>query len=106
MKQQNADFYGMLLVLLMFVTIAGLLTTKPSITGYAVKEAQQEGDSFFDVQVIKDDPRTCADGSLNGECSSIIKPKYCLYGTLVDYCELCGCDTGEVCENRECVKAE
>ena len=106
MVEQNANYYGILLILLMFVTVIGLLTTKPAITGYVVEEIKQEGDSFFDVKIIENDPRTCADGSLNGECSSIIKPKYCLYGKLVDYCELCGCDAEEVCENRECVKAE
>ncbi len=106
MANPNANYYGILLLLLMFVTIIGLFTGEPTATGFAVKEVQQEGDSFFDVKIIENDPRTCADGSLNGECSSLIKPKFCLYGTLVDYCELCGCDEGEVCKNRECVKAE
>ena len=96
MAEQNANYYGILLLVLMFVTVVGLLTSEPAITGYVVEEIKQEGDSFFDVKIIENDPRTCADGSLNGECSSLIKPKYCLYGTLVDYCELCGCDSGEV----------
>lgn len=106
MVEQNANYFGALLLLLMFVTVLGLFTAEPAITGYVVQETKQEGDSFFDVKIIENDPRTCADGSLNGECSSLIKPKYCLYGTLADYCELCGCDRGEVCQNRECVRAE
>ena len=106
MSEQNANYYGVLLLLLASVTIIGLVTTEPAITGFVIEEIKQEGDSFFDVEIIENDQRTCADGSLNGECSSLIKPKFCLYGTLVDYCELCGCDRGEVCENRDCVRVE
>lgn len=101
MANQSADYYGILLLLLLLVVIAGLLTGKPSTTGFAVKETQDN--SFFDVNIIENDPRTCADGSLNGECSTSIKPKFCVYGDLFDYCELCGCDAGEVCSDRECV---
>jgi|TARA_Y100000310_G_scaffold338453_1_gene428135 hypothetical protein len=104
MANPNANYYGILLLVLAFVTVIGLFTGEPTITGLAVQEVQT--DSFFDVKIIENDPRTCADGSLNGECSSIIKPKFCLYGTLVDYCELCGCDAGEECVHRECVKVE
>ena len=103
MANQSADYYGILLLLLLLVVIAGLLTGKPSTTGFAVKETQTDY-SIFDVGT--NEQGTCADGSLYGECSSLIKPKFCLNGNLVDYCELCGCDSGEVCKNRECIKAE
>ncbi len=111
MVNQSANYYGILLITLMAITILGLFTEKPSATGFAVKEVSQEenseisqeGDSFFDVEIIENDPRTCVDNSLNGECSAM-KPNFCLYGTLVDYCELCGCDAGEICKNRKCVK--
>ena len=102
MFKADANFYGRILIVVMVVTLVGLYTAEPAITGFAVKETK-EVNSFFDVDIIENDPRTCADGSLNGECSTIIKPKFCLYGTLVDYCELCGCDNGEVCSNHECV---
>src|SRR3989338_2509721 len=108
MANEPASFYGRILIVLGVVIIAGLYTSGNSTnspTGFAVKEADAPN-SFFDVQTFEGDPRVCADGSLNGECSSLIKPKFCVYGTLVDYCELCGCDAGEVCKNRECVKAE
>ena len=111
MVSQNANYYGILLLLLAFVTIIGLFTSEPKTTGLVVEEVklvqeEKQPDSFFDVKIIENDPRTCIDGSLNGECSSLIKPKYCLYGTLVDYCELCGCDKEEVCKNRKCVEVE
>ncbi len=112
MVNESANYYGILLITLMAITILGLFTEKPSATGFVVQEANQEGnseisqegDSFFDVEIIENDPRICVDNSRNGECSSIMKPNFCLYGTLVDYCELCGCEHGEICKNRKCVK--
>lgn len=109
MVNQSANFYGVLILLLGGVILVGLFTSgQQSATGFVVKDTvdaeKQAADSFFDVEVIENDPRTCADGSLNGECSSLIKPKFCLYGTLEDYCELCGCDNGEICSQRKCVK--
>ena len=106
MANQSSNFYGVLVLLLMVVTLIGLYTAEPSTPGFAVRGTEQAVDSFFDVNIIENDPRTCADNSLNGECSSIIKPKFCLYGTLVDYCELCGCDDGEVCSYRKCVEEQ
>ena len=103
MVRENANFYGRILVVLFITAVFALNTTEPATTGFAVYE---EPNAFFDVQLVEGDTRTCADSSLYGECSSIIKPKFCVYGTLVDYCELCGCDSGEVCSNRECVKVE
>ena len=103
MIKENSNFYGVLLLLLMFVIFIGIFTSKPQTTGFVVREAK-EVNSFFDVETFENDPRVCADGSLNGECSTLIKPNFCVYGKLVEYCELCGCDAGEVCQNRECVK--
>ena len=103
MVNQSSNFYGILLLFILTITIMGVFSDEPSATGFVVREVE-DVNSFFDVETFDGDPRTCADGSLNGECSSIIKPKYCLYGTLTDYCELCGCDTGERCSNHECVK--
>jgi|TARA_Y100000310_G_scaffold139800_1_gene139143 hypothetical protein len=100
MANQNANFYGVLLLILVAVICVGLLT-EPKTTGFVIGVVD-DTDSFYDVKTFENDPRVCADGSLNGECSSLIKPKYCLYGTLVDYCELCGCDAGEACRNHEC----
>lgn len=103
MLKTGADFYGRILIVVFVVTLAGLYTTKPSVTGFAVKETGFDF-SAFDVEVADEDKGlTCADGSLYQECSSLIKGKFCLYGSLVDYCELCGCDDGEVCSDRECV---
>ena len=101
MANENANYYGMLLLILLVVTLVGLYTAEPSTTGFAVKETQPDY-SVFDVEA--NEQGTCADGSLYGECSSLIKPKFCLNGRLADYCELCGCDSGKVCSNRECVR--
>jgi len=103
MVNESANFYGVLLLILIAVIWLGLLT-EPKTTGFVVRIVE-DTDSFYDVKTFENDPRVCADGSLNGECSSLIKPKYCLYGTLVDYCELCGCGAGEVCRNHECSRS-
>jgi hypothetical protein len=104
MRREGADFYGRALIVLFLATIFALGTQKPSYTGLVT--AETEVNTFFDVKTFEGDPRTCADGALNGECSTLIKPKFCSYGTLVDHCELCGCDAGEICQNRECVSAD
>ena len=101
MANEPASFYGRILIVIGIMIIFGLFTANPSTTGYAVKNSADN--SFFDVKTFDGDTRTCADGSLYGECSTLIKPKYCVYGTLVDYCELCGCGGGKVCRNHECV---
>ena len=104
MVNLSSNYHGILLVWFMFIMMIGLFTVDPSITGFSVKEVKEY--SQFDVEVYGNEYRTCADGSLYGECSSLIQPKFCLYGKLVDYCELCGCDAGKVCQNRECVGVE
>jgi len=103
MVNQSSDFYGALLLLVLAITMMGIFSKVPQTTGFVVKEIE-EVNTFFDIQTFEGDPRVCADGSLNGECSTLLKPNFCVYGTLVEYCELCGCDAGEVCSNRECVK--
>ena len=103
MVNQTSHFYGVLLLFILTIAIMGVFSDGPSATGFVVREVE-DTNYFFDVETFENDPRVCADGSLNGECSSILKPNFCVYGTLVEYCELCGCDAGEVCSNRECVK--
>lgn len=103
MVNEPPGFYGRILIVLFVTVFVGLYTAEPSTTGYVVKETEQ---NFFDVRTFDGDTRACADGSLYGECSTLIKPKFCVYGTLVDYCELCGCEAGEVCQNRQCVRVE
>ena len=45
----------------------------------------------------------CSDGTLYGQCS-IVRPKYCNQGVLIDYCSLCGCLSGTQCSlsNSSC----
>lgn len=100
MANEPASFYGKILIVLGAVALWALFTSNPP-TGYVVQEDKPS--EFLVVETFHGDTRTCADGSLYGECSTLIKPKYCVYGTLVDYCELCGCDSG-LCQNHECVK--
>lgn len=45
----------------------------------------------------------CADGSAYSQCS-LEKPRYCQEGNIVDNCELCGCNVGEVCSSSSCFK--
>ena len=45
----------------------------------------------------------CVDGSSFGQCS-LEKPKYCQNGNLVDNCEMCGCNVGEICSESLCLK--
>lgn len=101
MVNQTANYYGALLLVLVAVVWVGIFTSEPSITGFVVKETEF---SEFDVEINTNEQRKCADGSFYQECSSLIKPKFCLNGKLTDYCELCGCDAGELCSNRKCVK--
>jgi hypothetical protein len=102
MVKEGADFFGRILIVLFVAILIGLASTESNITGYVVYEEESQND-FYDVKLIDGDTRKCADGSLYGECSSIIKPKYCVYGELVDYCGLCGCDAGEICSNNRCI---
>ncbi len=50
-------------------------------------------------------PKTlsCSDGTVYGQCS-IVRPKYCNNGVLIDYCSLCGCLSGTQCSlvNNSC----
>ncbi len=48
----------------------------------------------------------CSDGTPYNTCSAI-KPKYCDNGTLINKCNLCGCDIGYICQADEiCIKIE
>lgn len=42
-------------------------------------------------------PPTCSDGTPYGQCNPSKKPKNCDNGTLIDNCNLCGCDAGLSC---------
>ena len=104
MVNVSGNFYGTLLLLLMAVTFIGLYTTEPSVTGFVVKE--QSDFSEFAIELYDNEQHLCADGSYYQECSSLLKGKFCHLGKLTDYCELCGCDAGEVCLDRKCVKVD
>ncbi len=45
---------------------------------------------------------TCRDGTPYNRCSNI-KPSFCKDGNLIDNCELCGCNEGNLCQNKKCV---
>jgi hypothetical protein len=103
MIKVDSNYYGRILIVIMVAALVGLYTTEPAITGFAVKE-QKFDFSAFDIEVADEDKGlTCVDGSFYQECSSVTKGKFCLYGTLVDYCELCGCNGWEVCSERKCI---
>jgi hypothetical protein len=79
MVNESANYYGALLLVLMFVTWIGIFTTEPQTTGFAVKKDK------------------CFEGTDFGECSSV-KPKYCDNGALKNDCQRCGCREEEVCQ--------
>ena len=62
-------------------------------------EDKKEAKKIFEEKIIEE----CADGSSFGQCS-LEKPKYCQDGTLIDNCEMCGCNVGELCSNSVCLK--
>ncbi len=41
---------------------------------------------------------TCSDGTQNNQCSAT-KPLYCLNGTLINNCSVCGCSGNQTCSN-------
>jgi PKD repeat protein len=43
----------------------------------------------------------CTDGTFNNECSSE-KPYYCMNGSLVEKCLVCGCEKGECMDDGSC----
>jgi len=45
----------------------------------------------------------CSDGTSYGACS-LIQPKYCSNGNLIDKCSTCGCPTNYVCQNDDTCK--
>ena len=104
MFRESGNYYCLLLLVLMGITFAGLYAAEPSTTGYSIRDISDF--SEFAVEVFDNERQVCADGSFFQECSTLIKGKFCHLGKLTDYCELCGCEAGEVCSNRKCVKVE
>ncbi|MEK6876529.1 MAG: hypothetical protein AABX63_03900, partial [Nanoarchaeota archaeon] len=80
MYDKRANFYGILVLALIIVTVLGIIASTPSPTGFAV-----EGNK-------------CFEGTPSGQCSSI-KPKYCDNGALKSDCQRCGCSEDEVCQD-------
>ncbi|MDE1848577.1 MAG: hypothetical protein KGH55_00920, partial [Nanoarchaeota archaeon] len=61
--------------------------------------------TYFDVSSYSSYTKTCSDGTVAGTCSST-KPLDCLGSSLdsgalgfVNNCQLCGCDSGSVCQS-------
>lgn len=48
--------------------------------------------------------KKCADGSIHGECSTLLNGKFCDEGKLTLYCDLCGCREGYSCEDNKCIR--
>lgn len=65
---------------------------KEDVSGITKKKVSEE-------KIIEE----CADGSRFGQCS-LEKPKYCQDGALIDNCEMCGCNVGEICSESACFK--
>src|SRR3989338_10457312 len=80
MLNKTGNFYGILVLILLFVTVLGLFTSKSLTTGFAVKST------------------ACFEGTAFGECSNV-KPKYCDNGALKPDCSKCGCNKNEFCHD-------
>ena len=80
MPNKKGNFYGILVLVILAVTVAGLFTSKSLTTGFAVKSTK------------------CFEGTAFSECS-LIKPKYCDNGALKPDCKRCGCNENEVCQD-------
>ena len=61
-------------------------------------EDKKEAKKIFE-KIIEE----CADGNSFGQCS-LEKPKYCQDGALINNCEMCGCNVGEICSESACLK--
>lgn len=80
MGSKKVNYYSVLVLVIILITILGIIASGPSLTGFAV-----EGNK-------------CFDGTDSGQCSSI-KPKYCDNGALKSDCQRCGCNEDEVCQD-------
>ena len=94
---KKANFFGILLSLLMFVSLFALFTAKPETTGLVVKEIQQTKE---DIVVIKANEisQFCVGNIPNSRCSNT-KPLYCDNGNLIYNCVECGCNEGMSCSD-------
>jgi hypothetical protein len=104
MTNKKANFFGVLLSVLLLTSIIALLYSQPQITGFVVKE-QSLGKEIIDVTSCygANCGQKCADSSFFGECS-FLNGKFCQDGILIPYCELCGCREGFVCSDSKCVR--
>ena len=84
--KKRANFYGILLSLLMVISILALFNAKPQITGAAVTEIEKRNEG-------------CIGGIPLDTCSNT-KPLYCVDGQLRYNCYECGCNSGESCSDH------
>ena len=78
-----------------------------SCGGYNQEESIENGncedgkdndcDGATDLEDSECIPARCSDMTSYGECSTT-KPKYCDNGTLIDNCQVCGCESGYECQ--------
>lgn len=91
-SNKKSNYYGLLLVLVMFVSVLALFTSNPETTGFVVKEIQQYKGNI----VVNDIGNSCVGNIPHDSCSST-KPLYCDDGNLIYKCTECGCNEGETC---------
>ena len=93
---KRGNFYGILLALLMFVSLIALFTAEPEITGFVVKEAQQDKIIVLETTQEQD---SCSGALQHGSCSNT-RPLFCDSGNLIYNCYECGCDEGKTCSEQ------
>ena len=92
---KQANFFGILLTLLMFVSLFALFTAEPVTTGLVVKEIQQTKEDIVVIETYEEN-QFCVGNIPNDRCSNT-KPLYCDNGNLIYNCYECGCDKGMGC---------
>ncbi len=97
---------------------SGIQTVKLNFKGFDIYHNEANGKYYLKALLIKNIGETidyketayttspyayshfkiavCLDGTMDGQCSTT-KPKYCLNGTFIDNCSLCGCLNGQNC---------
>lgn len=94
MLKRRGNFYGILLLLLMFVVVLGLFTSNPQTTGFVVKETKQYKSDIV-MSEIKE-KNDCVGNIPHVTCSNT-QPLYCDDGNLIYNCYECGCNEGQTC---------
>ena len=99
-SNKKSNYYGLLLVLVMFVSVLALFTSNPETTGFVVREqdnlAEISNQNNIEINENNNIGNSCVGNIPHDSCSNT-KPLYCDDGSLIYKCTECGCNEGETC---------